>query len=215
MIKTAVTICAVSLLVFAGCSTTPKSIQTLGGLEIQFWEAMERDVEDIVTTYDKELHHWVDNAFKFIVRDVEMKLITAEGDIELDQYKAQLQNIAQQKAQVYAQYELDKESTLDAVKDKINQAKHVQLLINEYESSVGVSPETLQSLFDEVHGSYQIIQAARETREADTSPPVDDIHNQLDLMLDGFYSDAIDAFRAQIEARGISIPDVTPVTEGE
>ena len=170
----------------AACSTTPKSILSLNAIELQYLSAAEADAEDIVESYDAELRHWVRNAFRFALQDLERQMTSPDGMVNLEQYKVTVGNLTQQVATVMAEYDNDKANTLSELDAKYRKMKMVQLLIDQYEQSTGTSPETLQALLSEMQATYTEIEPLFNKPDA-TEQAGDAWESQLDLITRGLY----------------------------
>jgi len=188
MRKRWVVVLCVACLGVAGCATTPDSIKSLSTVEIQMWDAVNKDVELTVDTYTVELRHWTSMAFRQAFQSALAPITHADGTVDRVQYEQIANNVARQYATVLAKYDQNKADTLSAFDDKIRRAKYVQMLIDEYENSTGVSPETLEALTTELSGtvtSIQEIYAARKAREA-AAAQGDDSSDFLGTLLDVF-----------------------------
>ena len=196
-----------------GCSTTPDSIKALNAVEVQMWDAVNKDVEVTVDTYNKELQHWAALAFRQAFQSALAPITQADGTVDRKQYEQVANSVAQQYATVLAKYDQNKAETLSAFDDKIRRAKYTQMLIGEYENSTGVSPETLEALTTELAGTIEGVQevyAARQAREAaaeqgDSSP--DFLGTLLDVFTGGQYQNVYDAV-----LRGL-LPAIMPPLE--
>ena len=178
------------LCICSGCATTPEAIRTISAVELQMWDTVAADVEDIVNSYDAERKHWTDIAFKQMVNTIERKQMNTDGVVNLKKYKDALSQTIAQKAAVEAQYANDKADVLSAVMTRIRKAKYLQMLLNEYEQSTGVAPETLEALITEVSDvSTTIMEAARredEVSAADSRQTVD-WEDMFNAILNGVY----------------------------
>ena len=208
-----VAVLCVACIGIVGCATTPDSIKALSAVEVQMWDAVDKDIELTVDTYNKELRHWAALAFRQAFQSALAPITQADGTVDRVQYEQVANNVAQQYAAVLAKYENNKMETLAAFDDKIRRAKYTQMLIDEYENSTGVSPETLEALTTELSGTIESVQevyAARKAREAaatqgDTSP--DFLGTLLDVFTGGQYQNVYDTV-----LRGL-LPSIMPPLE--
>ena len=178
-----ITLCACVLC--ASCATTPKSITSLSAVQLQMLTASETDAKDIVKSYDAELRHWVRNAFRFALQDLEKQMVRADGTVDLEQYKQTVGNLTTQAASVMATYDNDKKNTLDAVDSKYRKMKMVQVLIDQYEQSTGTSPETLQALMTEMQATYTAVEPM--FNKPDEPQNGNTWEAQLDMITRGLY----------------------------
>jgi len=197
-----ISVLAVSLF-GGGCATTPDSIKALSITELQMLNAVEADMDNIVESYDAEVRHWVDLSFRMFMQAEEARLVEPDGKVDLAAYKAKVREVAAQMAAAEARYDKNKEDILDAIGEKLDKAMLIMTLINEYEHSTGVSPETwvaltteLGTLAVDMNTLHEQYQAQREAEREAEGPSFRD---RLNLMGGGILDLVYDRIMATIE----------------
>jgi len=186
-------ICAVVLLVFGGlgCVTSPDSIKALSVNEIQMLKALEVDTQNVVASYDFEVRHWADLAFRQAMQNAEAQMVAEDGTVDLLAYKAKVSEVAAQMGAAIAQYDQNKADILSALSEKFDKALLMMTLINEYENTTGASPETWAALTSELGGLavdmndvYTELQSQRDAERAAQAPSFRD---RLNLAGNGMF----------------------------
>jgi len=207
------------LLLGLGCSTTPSSIQSLGSTEVQMLRALETDTVNIVASYDYEVRHWADLAFRQAMQNAEVQLVAEDGTVNLKEYKAKVSEVAAQMGSTIAQYDKNKADILAAMSEKFDKALLMMTLINEYENSTGASPETWAALTSELGGLavemndvYEGLQAQRDAERAAAEPSFRD---RLNLAGNGMFDLIYDRVMGSLSSGEplIRVPEVPVIPD--
>ena len=204
---------AIALVGF-GCATSPDSIKALSVTNIQIIKALETDTKNIVESYDYEVRHWADLAFRQAMQNAEAKLVRDDGTVVLAEYKAEVRAVAAQMGAAIAQYDMNKADILSAMSEKFDKSLLIMTLINEYENTTGATPETwamvtseLGGLAVDMNGVYEELQAQRDAERAAAEPSFID---RLNLMGNGVFDLIYDRVIGSLESGEplIPIPEV-------
>lgn len=184
-----------------GCSTTPQSIKTVSATSILMQEAQKDDIKDIINTYDSEVRHWVDISFQQALEQTEKQLVDADGKVDLQAYKTAVNAVTTQLATVNAEYDKNRDEILAISQAKAEKAILLQVLIDQYEKSTGVEPETIQQLVSTlgetakgVMDVYDKRQAEKAAKEAAKGPSMKDKLNTMS-------NDLFDKVYAEVQAK--------------
>ena len=139
-----------SCILLAGCISTPKPIQKISTVNIQTMQAVRQDIKMNNDKLFNELNHWIDLSYGLMLQNDEDAMKDANGKVDLNAYKAKLDDYTNRIAAVKGKYSKDHSDIDAAFEDKLTKALILQSLIDQYEQSTGVQPETISALITEL-----------------------------------------------------------------
>ena len=164
-----------------GCATTPESIKQVSAVELQMQDNVKRNFDRVLETYDDEMRMWQGKAFSMHITNMESRLVDAEGKVVLEAYKKALNEVTVQYAANEARYDKNLEDVKSAMGDKFAKMRYLAMLINEFENSTGMSPETVEAFSNEIANTtaavgemYKVYMEKKAAEEAAKPPSMKD-----------------------------------------
>jgi len=176
MIKWFVLFGSIAVLLF-GCATTPQSIKQVSAVELQMQDNLRKNFYRVLETYDDEMRMWQGKAFNMHIANMESRLVDSEGKVNLAAYKQALNEVTAQYAANEARYDKNFEDVKLAMDDKFVKTKYLTMLIDEFENSTGMTPETVEALTNEIArtttavGEMYSIYMEKKAEEEAAKPP--------------------------------------------
>jgi len=180
MTKKLITISALCVFMF-GCATTPQSIKRVSAVELQMQDSIKSNFDKVIESYDSEMRHWQDKAFGMHISLVESRLVDSNGMVNLKAYKDAMAQVTAQLAANDAKYDKNLSDVKSAMHDKFAKARYLSMLIDEFENSTGVAPETVEAFTQEMSTTgaeiaklYEAYQQKQAEEDAAKPPSVKD-----------------------------------------
>ena len=209
MIKRFVIYVVLPILVI-GCATTPDSIKRVSAVELQMQDNIKKNFDRVLESYDDEMRHWQSKAFAMHVTNVESRLVDTQGKVDLAAYKKAISEITAQLAANEARYDKNLDDVRAAMHDKFAKARYLSMLIDEFENSTGVAPETVEAFTREMSTTgaeiaqlYEAYQQKQAEEEA-LKPP--SMRDQLELLGNDVFDRIYEQIRTGLETVTLPAP---------
>lgn len=185
-----------SLLIVVGCARTPQPIIGAGNVSMQMTNAIREDFKMTTNDTFDEIDYWVNFSFGLMMQIEEEKIKNPDGTVNLEQYKELADRVATQMANVKGEYKSNRSDVERAIDAKIDKALILQGLIDKYNRSTGVDPETLNVLVNELGQAASDAYKIYKDHEAAKPEKEPSIQDRLNIVLKGKVEQMIDKIEA-------------------